>query len=168
MSPSRARMYKWDQEFCHWITWSCLCSLSHETWAVPACAERPGMYPVPWTLQRPHSSAWRAPVPPWSLKLKGALQSHWFLAQTPILRNSIHPPSHLEGISHFEWINFIRLLPSTTMLLIHAPLQPVRRGQVHWAALSQTYLLVSHPLEIPLPLSVDYRWIPTAHFIWNS
>lgn len=122
----------------------------------------------PWTLQRPHSSAWRAPVPPWSLKLKGALQSHWFLAQTPILRNSIHPPSHLEGISHFEWINFIRLLPSTTMLLIHAPLQPVRRGQVHWAALSQTYLLVSHPLEIPLPLSVDYRLIPTAHFIWNS
>lgn len=102
---------------------------------------------VPWALQRPRSPA-PSPVPSSALKPKGA---HWLLAQTPILWNSIHAPCHLEGISHFEWINFIWLLPSTTMLLIHAPLQPVRWGQVHWAALSQTYLLVSHPLGITSP-----------------
>lgn len=107
----------------------------------------------------------KSPCAWWALKLEAA---HWFLAQTPILWNSIHPPSHLEGISHFEWINFIWLLPSTTMLLIHGPPQPLRWGQVHWAALSQTHLLVSQPLGTPLPLSVDYRWTPAALFIWSS
>lgn len=45
---------------------------------------------------------------------------------------------------------------------------PWRWGQVCWALLSQTYLMVSHPLEMPFPLSVDYRWSLAAHFMWDS
>lgn len=152
IEETRARSYKWHQQLCHCNSWPCLCLLCPLSWGHRDVS-------CPLSSAGPPSSAPRA------LKLKAA---HWFLAQTPILWNSIHPPSHLEGISHFEWINFIWLLPSTTMLLIHGPPQPLRWGQVHWAALSQTHLLVSHPLGTPLPLSVDYTWTPAALFIWRS